>query len=300
MTIPPFLNTGDTVAIIAPSGSLENRDIDFAIKKIKSWGLKITFGRHLHSSFYNFSGNDNQRTEDLQEALDNKDIKAIFCARGGYGLIRIIDKINWESFIKSPKWIIGFSDVTVLHSFINNRLKIATLHSPMPINFEKLTDPVSIPSLKEIIFGFPVEYTFENQNSLFHEEFSGILIGGNLSLLYSLRGTPYDFDPDNKILFIEEIDEYYYHIDRMIQNLKLGNKFSGLKGIILGGFTDIKDNEIPFGFNVSEIVTNAIKTSRIPVINNFPAGHQTPNYPIKLGVKTTIKSDGKVSKLIQD
>jgi muramoyltetrapeptide carboxypeptidase len=290
MTIPPYLRTNDAVAIVAPAGLLEPKQIALAIKIIESWGLTIHSGKNLFSKHYNFSGTDTERTADLQEVLDNHKIKAIFCARGGYGTLRILDKIDWSGFINNPKWIIGYSDITALHSVVNNTLQIASVHGPMPVNFEKLQDEQkSLYYLKKILFGETLTYSIPNENQTIPSEIEGNIIGGNLSLLYSLRGTPYDFKSENNIIFIEDIGEYFYHIDRMIHNFKLGNKFSGLKAIILGGFTDIKDNDIPFGLTIEEIVTKALNGKVIPVIKNFPAGHTIPNYPLIFGSGIKIK-----------
>lgn len=301
MTIPPNLRTGDVVAIVAPAGLLDPKQISSAIKIIESWGLTIHSGKNLFSKHYNFSGTDTERTADLQEALDNPEIKAIFCARGGYGTLRILDKMDWSGFIKNPKWIIGYSDITALHSIVNNKLQIASIHGPMPVNFEKLSEEkYSLNYLKQILFGNPVKYSLPDKSNVPSFETKGILKGGNLSLLYSLRGTPYDFDSENSILFLEDIGEYMYHLDRMIQNFKLGNKFSGLKGIILGGFTDIKENEIPFGQSIKEIVIQAINNYKIPVIDDFPAGHMEPNYPLILGKTIEIKSANNQIEITQN
>jgi len=290
MTIPSYLRTGDKVTILAPAGLIEPGQIASAIKIIESWGLKIDLGKSIFSNHYNFSGTDTERTADLQEALDNPEIKAIFCARGGYGVLRIIDKIDWTNFIKNPKWIIGYSDITAIHATCNNLLNIASVHGPMQVNFEKLQkEQKSLDYLKKILFGQSVIYSIPNVNKTIPTEIEGKILGGNLSLLYSLRGTPYDFNPENSILFIEDIGEYMYHIDRMIQNFRLGNKFKGLKGIILGNFTEIKENDIPFGLTIEEIVSNALGENLIPVITGFPAGHTTPNYPLVFGSKVKIK-----------
>lgn len=301
MTIPPYLRTGDVVAIVAPAGLIEPSQLTPAVRIIESWGLTVISGKNLFSKHFNFSGTDSQRTSDLQEALDNPEIKAVFCARGGYGVLRVIDKINWTNFIKNPKWIIGYSDITALHSIVNNTLQIASIHGPMPVNFEKLSaEKNSLNYLKQILFGHFVKYSLSNKTNIPSFETKGILKGGNLSLLYSHRGTPYDFDSENTILFLEDIGEYMYHLDRMIQNFKLGNKFYGLKGIILGGFTDIKENEIPFGLSVKEIVTQAVNNHNIPVIDNFPAGHMEPNYPFILGKTVEIKSGKHLVEITQN
>lgn len=297
MTIPPYLKPGDSVAIVAPAGFIEPGQVSFAIRFLESWKLKIIPGKNIYSKYFNFSGTDIERISDLQEAIDNPDIRAIFCIRGGYGLIRIIDKIDWINFIKFPKWIIGYSDVTVLHAYLNNVLNIASIHGPMLINFEKLSkEKKSLDYLKQLLFGNTIKYSLSNKSTT-PVNINGVLRGGNLSLLFSLRGTSYDFEPENTILFLEDIGEYHYHIDRIIQNFRLGNKFKGLKGILLGGFTDLKENEIPFGFSINEIVKQAV--NNVPVIDHFPAGHMEPNYPLALGKTIEIKSVNNLVEISQ-
>jgi len=293
MTIPPFLKIGDNVAIVAPSGFLVKEQITNAIEILSNWNLKVHLGKNIFSKFYTFAGNDEQRLFDFQNAIDDNSIKAIFCARGGYGTLRILDKINWTKFIENPKWLIGYSDITVIHSCLNNFLTIVSIHGPMPVNFEKLIEEKSsLENLKKILFGKKIKYIFPNEKKLTNTVIEGKLIGGNLSLLYSLRGTKYDFNSNNCILFIEEIGEYMYHIDRMLYNLKFGNKFSGLKAIILGGFTDIKENDSPFAYSLAEIIKETTN-NKTPVINDFPAGHSIPNYPIILGQKAKITISNK-------
>lgn len=301
MTIPPYLRTGDKVAIVAPAGFVEPEQIASAREIIKSWKLSVILGKNIFSKHYNFSGTDIERASDLQEALDNPEIKSIFCGRGGYGVLRIIDKIDWSGFINNPKWIVGYSDITAIHSCVNNVHNIASIHGPMPVNFEKLiAEQKSLEYLNKIIFGKAITYTIPNANKVTPTEIEGNLIGGNLSLLYSLHGTPFDFDPKDSILFIEDISEYMYHIDRMVQSLKLGSKFKGLKGIVLGGFTEIKENEIPFGYTIKEIITNALNGNAIPIINNFPAGHMTPNYPLIFGSRVKIKIEKEKIEFFQN
>ena len=301
MTIPPFLKPGDSVAMIAPAGFIEPDQISFAIRFIELWGLKTVPGKNIYSRHFNFSGNDQQRTSDLQEAIDNPEIKAIFCIRGGYGLLRIIDKIDWSNFVRFPKWIIGYSDITVLHAYLNNVLNTASVHGPMLINFEKLsTEKKSLNYLQQLLFGNPLHYILPDTLNTPSFETEGILKGGNLSMLYSLRGTPFDFQSENTILFLEDIGEYMYHLDRMIQNFRFGNKFSEIKGVILGGFTDIKENEIPFGLSIKEIVLQAVNNKHIPVLDQFPAGHKEPNYPLILGKNIKIKSANNFVEIIQD
>lgn len=293
MTIPPFLKIGDSVTIVAPAGFTSKEQITFAVGVLENWGLKVVLGKNLFSKYFTFAGTDEQRFSDFQQAIDNTKIKAVFCARGGYGTLRILEKIDWTKFIKNPKWVVGYSDITAIHLCLNNILNISSVHGPMPVNFEKLiNEKESLKNLKKVIFGEKIKYLLLNENKLSKSIIEGKIIGGNLSLLYSLRGTKYDFNYDNCILFIEEIGEYMYHIDRMLHNFKLGNKFENLKAVVIGGFTEIKENESPFAYSLSEIIKSTT-SNKIPVINNFPAGHAIPNFPIILGnkVKITISNE---------
>lgn len=300
MTNPPFLKSGDKVTIVAPAGFITTEQVATSIKVLSAWGLEIILGKNLYSKYFTFAGTDEQRAKDFQEAIDNPEIKAIFCARGGYGVLRILDKINWSTFTKNPKWIIGYSDVTAIHSCVNNLLKTASIHGPMPINFEKLIEEKnSLDNLKKILFGETIKYSIPNISSIPDSEFEGILIGGNLSLLYSLRGTKYDFSSNENILFIEEIGEYMYHIDRILQNFKLGKKFTGLKAIILGGFTEIKENDLPFAYSLIEIIKKATD-SKIPIITELSSGHITPNLPLILGCNLKINVDKENITLSQN
>ncbi len=283
MTNPPFLKSGDKVAIVAPAGFISSEQVSASIKVLTSWGLEIVLGKNLYSKFFTFAGTDEQRAKDFQKAIDNKEIKAVFFARGGYGALRILNKINWSAFTKNPKWIIGYSDITAFHSCVNNVLSIASIHGPMPVNFDKLIEEKdSLENLKKLLLGEVIKYNLPNISNLPTSEIEGKLIGGNLSLLYSLRGTKYDFSSTNNILFIEEIGEYMYHIDRILQNFKLGNKFSGLKAIILGGFTEITENDFPFAYSLIEIIKE-VTDNKIPIIEGLSSGHIAPNLPLILG-----------------
>ena len=264
-----------------------------AIEHIESWGLKIKFGENLFNSYHQFSANDNKRTKDLQTMLDDDNIKAIICARGGYGTVRLIDKISFSKFQKKPKWIVGFSDVTVLHSHIHN-LKIASLHSTMPVNFSN-NNLASIKSLKDALFGKSINVKAKHHPLNRFGESIGQVVGGNLSILYSLIGSPSDINTDGKILFLEDIDEYLYHIDRMMISLKRSGKLSNLKGLIIGGMTKMNDNNISFGKDAESIIFDTVSEFNYPMCFEFPAGHIKNNRSIKLGLRAKLKVDKKCS-----
>jgi len=285
MVSPQYLSKGDYIGIISPAGKISESAVTTATKILKSWGLNIVYGKNIFKQFHQFAGTDQERLEDLQNMINNPEIKAIFCSRGGYGLLRIIDQIDFAPFKKSPKWIIGFSDITILHASLNNCHKIASLHAPMPKSFEKHVDDNSLEYTRQILFGHNVHYTLSGHQLNRNGITNGVLIGGNLSLLYNLIGSSSDFNPDEKILFIEDLGEYLYHIDRMILGLKRAGKFNNLKGLIVGQFTDIKDNDTPFGKNIGEIIREHVKEFQFPVCFGFPAGHGLPNYPLLLGIK---------------
>jgi len=288
-TIPPFLKKGDVVELVAPAGFIDKKQLLCFFEVMEEWGLKINIGKHTFSRFKNFSDTDENRLSDFQNAINNKNSKAIMCARGGYGAIRILDKINWNNFKKNPKWLIGFSDVTVLHSYINNKLNIASIHGPMAVSFTKLLkEKKSLIYLKNLIFGESLKYVITNK--IKNINISGKIVGGNLSILYSLRGTKYDIDLKDKILFIEDTGEYMYHIDRMLQNLRFHRDFQKLKAIIVGTFSEIKENDILFAFTLTEILKQ-ITNNKVPIINNFKAGHSIPNFPLIFGKEIKIKSN---------
>ncbi len=300
MLIPNFLKSGDTIAIVSTARKIAKNDVLRAIELFKGWELQVRTGKHLFCEHNQFAGNDRERAEDFQNMLDDSDVKAIICARGGYGTIKIMDFLNFEKFKKSPKWIIGYSDVTVLHSSLHQLFKIKSLHATMPLDFPKndTSSHPSIETLKKALFGEKLLYRFSNHPLNKNGKVEGILTGGNLSILYSLRGTPFDINTDGKILFLEDIDEYLYHIDRMMMNLKLGGKLSRLKGLLIGGMTDMRDNQIPFGKTAEEIIYEAVKDYDYPVCFGVPAGHlQTNNQALILGGKIEITVADKYSQL---
>jgi muramoyltetrapeptide carboxypeptidase len=298
MTTPAYLKPGDKIGLVAPSRKIDIGEPDKAIAVIESFKFRTIPGLNLNKTQNQFAGSDQERAADIQKFLDDPEIKAIICARGGYGAIRTLDHLNFTAFAKNPKWIVGYSDITVFHSYINAKLNVETLHALMPFNFVKDdADSESMQKTFEILSGNIPEYRFEsnvlNRNGIA----SGELTGGNLSVLYSLRGTPADIDLKNKILFIEDLDEYLYHIDRMMMNFKYGNKLSGLKGVIVGDMSDMKDNAVPFGKTAYEIITDVLSGLNIPVCFGFPAGHGNKNLPLILGREVRLEA-GKSCSLI--
>lgn len=297
MNQPRLLQQGDKVSIVATARKVSLSEMRPAIDLLNSWGLQVILPKGLFEHCNQFAGDDNNRAQMMQEALDNDDIRAIFCARGGYGTVRIIDKLDFTAFVKNPKWIVGYSDITVLHSHIQKHFGIPTLHAIMPINIpeDASSAPTSkypaIDSLKKALFCGPQtelhshSSTFPNRRG----EASAPIVGGNLSILYSLLASPSDIDTDGKILFIEDLDEYLYHIDRMMQSLKRAGKFEHLKGLIVGAMSDMHDNSVPFGKSAEDIIWDAVKDYTYPVWFNAPYGHiETDNIALCLGSPTRL------------
>lgn len=298
MTIPPFLKPGDTIGIIAPSRKISQEALQPAISLFESWHLKVRMGRYLFAEDNQFAGTDHQRRHDLQQMLDDPEVKAIICARGGYGTIRILEGANPEGLKSHPKWIIGYSDITVLHSWLSVSVGIPSIHGIMPVNFSpEKGETKSWQKLRSLLFGDLPEYLMDTHPLNRSGKSRGKVIGGNLSVLYSMAGTPYDIDTAGCILFIEDLDEYLYHIDRMIMNLKLSGKLNNLAGLIVGSMSDMKDNTVPFGRDALEIIAGYIQNSNYPVIFNFPAGHTEENYPLILGQEAEMMVDNQKSLL---
>ncbi len=295
MIQPNYLQKNDTVAIVSTARKITLNKIQPAIDLMNSWGLKVVVGETIGFKDHQFAGNDEQRTADFQKMLDNTEIKAIWCARGGYGTVRIIDQLDFTKFKKQPKWVIGYSDVTVLHNHVHN-LGIETLHATMPLDVAKNTEQ-ALYSLKKNLFGDVISYEISTSKDNKLGAVSGNLIGGNLSMLYSLLGSETSIDTANKILFIEDLDEYLYHIDRMLMNLKRNNYFKNLKGLIIGGMTDMHDNTIPFGKNAKEIILAIISKYDFPVVFDFPAGHLKDNRALILGRKVELKVEKEKTML---
>jgi muramoyltetrapeptide carboxypeptidase len=287
MIIPEKLKIGDKIGIISTARKITMEELSPAINTLESWGLKVVLGINLFQEDDQFSGTVEQRTADLQSMIDDNSIKAILCARGGYGTVQIIDAINFTNLKKNSKWIVGYSDVTVLHSHLNN-LGIASLHATMPINFESNTKE-SLLSLKNSLFGNlnSIECKAHPLNKF--GKIEGNIVGGNFSILYSLLGSQSDIDTVSKILFIEDLDEYLYHIDRMMMNLKRNGMLRNLKGLIVGGMSDMNDNSIPFGKTAEQIILEYTKDYDFPICFDFPAGHLSDNRCIKLGINSELE-----------
>jgi len=289
-TIPPYLKPGDTIGILCPAGFMPLEKAQTCIETLTDWGYKVVTGKTLGHQFNYFSGTDEERLQDLQQMLDDESIKAILCARGGYGTGRIIDRLHFKKFKEHPKWIIGFSDITALHSHIYKHYKIASMHAPMAAAFnDEEYENKYVQSLHDALIGRKADYVVEgnilNQNG----KASGILVGGNLSLLAHLIGTSSDVKTKNKILFIEDIGEYIYNVDRMMYQLKRSGKLEELKGLIIGRFSEMKDTTIPFGQTTEAVIKDIVKEYDYPVCFGFPVSHDKENYALKIGVKYRLK-----------
>ena len=296
MIRPPFLKKGDTIGIAATARKISEAELMPAITKFREWGFQVLLSEALYAEDHQFAGTDQQRLSGFQKLLDNNTVKAIIIARGGYGTVRLIDEIDFTSFKKNPKWIIGYSDVTVLHSHIHQNFGIETIHATMPLNFPKNNnESIALSSLYNALTNNNIEYIINPLSTEKTGETTGILTGGNLSLLYALSGTVSDIYTNGKILFLEDIDEYLYHIDRMILQLKRCGKLKNLAGLIVGGMTDMKDNQIPFGKNAYEIIADAVKEYDYPVCFGFPAGHIEDNRALILGRKISLAVTEKTS-----
>ncbi len=286
---PPFLQKGDTIAILSTARKIEQHEIDAAVEKLQEWGLFVESGRNLFNEDRQFAGTVDERLQDLQWALDTPHVKAILCARGGYGTVQLIDRVDFRNFRENPKWIIGYSDVTVLHSHINRHLGIPTIHASMAVNFAK-DRPEALDSLYQALFQGLTSYSFSGDPDFDRAgKARGHLIGGNLSILYSLTGTDSMFDPRGKILFVEDLDEYLYHVDRMMQNLRKSGVLGSIEGLLVGGLTDMNDNQVPYGRTAKEIVAENMEGYDIPVAYEFPAGHLREQQALYFGVPVELE-----------
>jgi muramoyltetrapeptide carboxypeptidase len=282
MIQPPSLKPGDKIFIVSPSRTIQETQIIEAIEIFKKWGLQVELGRHVYDSFGYFAGTDEQRLGDLQKGMDDIEIKAIFCSRGGYGMSRILDQLNFDNLLNNPKWIIGFSDITALHIELNN-IGIQSIHGLMPVQFDYMGTEGSLESLKELLFENKLWYQLPGHTNNISGQISGEIIGGNLSLLTDSLGTKSEINTNGKILFVEEIDEYLYKIDRMFNQLKRANKLSELKGLIVGDFSQQKDTNIPFGQTLEQIVLHHTSEFNYPIAFNIPIGHEPYNLAVPCG-----------------
>lgn len=299
--LPPYLKKGDTIGLTCPAGYMTREKAASCIETLQQWGFTVMVGNTLGSASDNyFSGTDEERLAELQAMLDSEQINAILCGRGGYGVSRIVDQLDFSRFKKNPKWIIGYSDITVLHCHIPARLKIATLHSPMAAAFnDGENNNEYIQSLHKALTGKKSTYrsavfSFNNKGTATAE-----LLGGNLALLVNMIGTPSDINTTNKLLFIEDIGEYIYSIDRMMYQLKRSGKLDKLAGLVIGGFTDIKDTERPFGKTVFQALHEVVKEYQYPICFNFPVGHSNENYALKVGATYKLTVTAKQVQLAE-
>jgi len=289
--IPPALKPGDTIGITSPAGYITANELQPAIQKIQEWGLKVRLGNTIGKRDFSFGGTDLERTQDFQQMLDDSSIKAIMCARGGYGVVRIIDKIDFSKFHLKPKWIIGFSDITVIHAHINSNYKAASIHSKMCNSFPEdwsKAEPIqveTIQSIKDALTGVKMKYKSAPHEKNRKGITEGMLVGGNLKTLETLAGTKSEIKTAGKILFVEDTGEYLYSIDRMFWNLKRTDKLSQLKALIIGGFKIKPDDPgEEFGRTLYDIVLEKVKEYNYPVCFDFPVGHQKNNFALKCGI----------------
>lgn len=298
MITPLYLQKGDKIGIVAPARSITFEEVHPTLRLLRKWSWEPILGTNIFKRDNQFAGNDDQRLADFQQMLDDPSIRAILCARGGYGTVRIIDRIDFSRFRVDPKWIVGYSDITVLHAHIQKHYRTETLHAIMPVNIpsEEAKDD-SLETLRNALSGAAIHYHMKNGAHSREGNAEGELTGGNLSILYSLMGTPSEPETDGKILFLEDVDEYLYHIDRMIMNLKRAGKLAGLKGLIIGGMDRMRDNDIPFGKTAQEIIWEAIGEYSYPVCMDFPAGHGAGNLALIFGRNVALRV-GKETEVI--
>jgi muramoyltetrapeptide carboxypeptidase len=298
MIRPVYLKAGDTVIIVSTARKVNKSEIKPAVDLLTTWELNVQTGKNLYKVNNQFAGTDEERVSDLQKALNSKTARAILFARGGYGTARIIDSLDWKRFIKDPKWLIGFSDLTILHSHVLRHCGVQTMHAPMAFNLPGMGATCQN-VLKETLFGSRLRYSLSKlqpQSEKLNRKGKarGRLIGGNLSVIYSALGSPSDIDTEGKILFLEDLDEYLYHIDRMMINLKRNGKLEKLAGLIVGGMSDMKDNTVPFGKTAEEIISEAVAEYSYPVFFGFPAGHLSNNFPLIMGSDVTLHVSEKL------
>ena len=293
---PPYLKPGDTIAITCPAGPADIEDLQPCLNALQNWGYKVRFGNTVGKKWQRFGGTDDERAADMQRLINDKTVDAIMFGRGGYGIMRMMDSINWDSFVQHPKWLIGYSDITAFHCHVNNVLGIPTLHADMGNGFGP-DDDIAADSLQQVLRGKPINYTVGGFSKNRAGTATGKLVGGNLSLIYAMQGSKSAIETEGKILVIEDVSEYKYTVDRMLMNLKRSGKLDNLAGLIVGGFTATKaDTEGNFPMSMEEIIFEKVKEFEYPVCFHFPCGHQKENLALKLGVNYSLSiTKNKVS-----
>ncbi|MCU0377695.1 MAG: LD-carboxypeptidase [Bacteroidales bacterium] len=297
LIIPPYLAKGDRIAIVSPSGVIEKEVVMKAAKMLTGEGFDVVIGDNVFNQSGCFAGTDNERLYDLQKATDDHSVKAVFCSRGGYGVSRIIDRVDFTGLRKHPKWYVGFSDITVLHLWLNKICGVISLHAEMPLNYSNpKKTPESFTSVMQALRGEPEAIAWKSSHDAdFTVE--GAVTGGNLSLIYSLTGTPGEPDTDGTILFIEEVGEYYYHLDRMLTSLRLTGRLRNLAALVVGGMEKIEQGSIIHNKSTEEIVLDIVGHYNYPVLFNFPAGHISDNRAIYIGRKARVTQSGLEASL---
>jgi muramoyltetrapeptide carboxypeptidase len=298
--IPPYLKPGDTVGITCPAGAVEPDKVQCCCDALKQWGLNITFGKTVGKKWQRFGGTDQERLEDFQEMIDDKNINAIIFGKGGYGTLRIIDKLDWNKFRQYPKWLVGYSDLTVVHLHVHNTLNICTLHGDMSRGFSGNFSDLSVSSIKDALFGSRMDYTLKSHVMNRTGKTTGRLIGGNLTMLNACLGSKSDVNTKGKILFIEDVSEFKYNIDRMMMSLKRSGKLDQLAGLIVGEFTAIRDDQDEsFNMCIEEIIWDKVKEYNYPVCFHFPAGHIAENRALKMGVNHELNVGRETTNLLE-
>ncbi len=294
MIQPPALNPGDLIYITAPAKLMDTQAVTYAKKHLEENGFKVLISKNCLGKHHYFSGTDEERLWDLQFGIDHPDVRAILCARGGYGSIRLVDRINWANMLREPKWLIGFSDITVFHHRLN-KLGVQSIHGSMPINFEKNTE-AALTTLVNTLKGSWPQFLLPSNQSNKVGIATGNLIGGNLSIVYSMLGTDDQYDFEDSILFLEDLGEHYYQVERMFFALKKSGAFQKIKGLIIGGISELEDTDPPLGRTIEEIVLDQLMFTRIPVLFNFPGGHIEDNRAMVFGKKIQLTvSEGEAS-----
>ena len=295
---PPFLQAGQRVAIVAPARKISTAEVEFARQTLQGWGLEVVLGESIDAAHHQFAGNDALRRRDFQRQLDDPGIRAILCARGGYGTARLLDELDFRAFADAPKWVAGFSDITVLHSHLL-RLGYQSIHGVMPVLFGQAGGAAALASLHAALFGEPLACQAPAHPLNRPGSATGELVGGNLSLLHTITGTSSQADFTGRILFLEDLDEYLYHIDRMLLHLHRSGQLAGVAGLVVGHFSQMRDNAVPFGQDAYEIINHYAQRYAFPVGYNFPVGHEADNQALVVGRPATLVVDATGSYLSQ-